>query len=136
MGQGVRFVIAGGIVTVVYLTTTIALAELFGAPFQIALAAGFMVGIVAHFSLQRFFVWVHHEEFSLSLRDQLTRYLLMAGIQYGSTAVASQFLPGLLRVPVTVVFLGWTFSVTLVNFIVLRHGIFHAQYTKPIDHGA
>ena len=127
LGQGVRFVIAGGIVSAVYLTLTITLANLFGVPFQIALAIGFVAGIVVHFSLQRYFVWVHHEEFSLSLHHQLARYLLVAGIQYGTTVVATLFLPYVLHVPVTAVYLGWTVSVTMINFIFFRHRVFHAE---------
>ncbi len=131
MGQGVRFVIAGGIVTVVYLTITIALAALFSVPFQIALVTGFAAGIAVHFTLQRFFVWVHHEDFSLSLRRQLARYLIVASVQYASTAVATFFLPSLLGLPVTAVYLIWTVSVTLANFIILRHRIFHPD--RPVN---
>jgi putative flippase GtrA len=133
LGQGVRFVIAGGIVTVVYLTLTIALADLFGAPFQVALVVGWAAGITTHFSLQRFFVWVHHEDFSLSLRHQLARYLFLAVTQYVTTVLATVFLPSALHLPVTAVFLGWTVTVTVINFLLFRLRIFHPEVPEEAE---
>ena len=66
-----RFALSGGTVALVYLATTTVLASVVGLPFQAALAIGFCVGLVVHFTLQRLFVWTHHEEFALPLGHQV-----------------------------------------------------------------
>ncbi|MGO9322624.1 MAG: GtrA family protein [Solirubrobacteraceae bacterium] len=122
-----RFGLSGGIVALVYLTTTTILAEGVGMPFQAALAIGFCVAVVVHFTLQRLFVWVHHEEFALPLHHQLGRYLVVAAAQYGVTAASTGVLPSALNVPTEIVYLA-TFAVVLsTNFLVFRYGIFHAK---------
>jgi putative flippase GtrA len=126
IGQGVRFGIAGGTVALVYLSTTTILADVFGIPFQAALAIGFCVGLMVHFTLQRTFVWVHDEDFALPLRHQAGRYLVVAGIQYGLTAASTSLLPPILDVPTEVVYLATVAVIVSINFIVFRHGIFHA----------
>jgi putative flippase GtrA len=123
----VRFALAGGTVALVYLTTTIVLAEVIGVPFQIALAIGFCVGLVVHFTLQRMFVWTHHEEFALPLHRQAGRYLIVAGIQYGVTAASTSLLPTALGVPTEVVYVVTVAVVVSVNFLVFRQRIFHAK---------
>ena len=80
---------AGGLVALIYLGVTTALANAIGLPFQIALALGFATGICAHFCLQRFFVWVDERGYVLRLRAQLSRYLTLVILQYGSTAVVT-----------------------------------------------
>ena len=70
LGQGIRFAIAGAVVTVVYVATTTLLVQVFGVDFQVALATGYLLGLCFHFTLQRVFVWVHHEEFVLSLASR------------------------------------------------------------------
>jgi putative flippase GtrA len=126
-GQGTRFALAGGLVALIYLTTTTVLSAVVGLPFQLALAVGFCTALVAHFTLQRTFVWTHHEEFALPLHHQLGRYLLVAGTQYGVTAASTSLLPGALGLPTEAVYLA-TFALTVAsNFLVFRHGIFHAR---------
>lgn len=127
IGQGVRFVLAGGTVAGVYLLTTLTLADLVGLPFQVSLAIGFGVALLAHFSLQRLFVWTHHEEFALPLRYQAGRYLLVAGSQYGLTAASTSVLPPLLGIPVEIVYVMTVAVLACTNFLVLRHGVFHAR---------
>jgi putative flippase GtrA len=127
LGQGTRFAIAGGSVMVVYLTTTTVLADLVGLPFQLALVIGFCVGLMVHFTLQRKFVWVHAQEFALPLRHQAARYLTVAGIQYGVTAASTAALPGALGLPTELVYVVTVGVVTVTNFVVFRHGIFHAS---------
>jgi len=131
LGQGVRYALAGGTVALVYLLTTLLLAEVVGLPFQAALAIGFCVGLMVHFSLQRLFVWTHHEEFALPLHHQAGRYLLVAGIQYGVTVASTSLLPPLLGIPVEVVYLATVAVVVCANFLVFRHGIFHASSAAP-----
>jgi putative flippase GtrA len=127
LGQGVRFALAGGTVALVYLTTTTVLAEVVGMPFQVALAIGFCVGLIVHFTLQRVFVWAHYEEFALPLHHQAGRYLILAGLQYGVTAASTALLPTALGVSTEIVYLVTVAIVLSVNFLVFRYGIFHAK---------
>jgi putative flippase GtrA len=127
LGQGVRFALSGGTVALVYLATTTVLAEVVGMGFQAALAIGFCVGLVVHFTLQRLFVWTHHEEFALPLGHQVGRYLVVAAVQYGVTAASTGLLPSALGVPTEIVYLATVAVVLSANFLVFRHGIFHAQ---------
>jgi putative flippase GtrA len=132
LGQGVRFAIAGGTVALVYLTTTTVLAEVLGAPFQAALAAGFAVGLCVHFTLQRAFVWKDHDAFVLALHHQLARYLVLAGTQYGVTAASTAVLPGALGLSTEAVYLATVLAVTVANFLVFRSRVFHRQ-AAPAD---
>lgn len=127
LGQGVRFALSGGTVAGVYLGATTVLAEVAGLPFQAALAIGFSVAIVVHFTLQRLFVWSHHEEFALPLGHQIGRYLLVAAMQYGVTATSTSLLPSALEVPAEAVYLVTVGVVLSTNFLVFRNGIFHAK---------
>ena len=135
LGQGVRFALSGGTIALVYLATTTILASVVGLPFQLALAIGFSVSIALHFTLQRLFVWTHHEEFELPLHHQVGRYLTVAAVQYGVTAASTALLPSILGVPTEVVYLVTVAVVLGVNFLVFRNVIFHARTetgeTKP-----
>ncbi len=114
----------------VYLATTTVLASVVGLPFQAALAIGFCVGLVVHFTLQRLFVWTHHEEFALPLGHQVGRYLALAGAQYGVTAASTALLPAALGLSTEIVYLATVAVVLVVNFLVFRNGIFHARPTS------
>jgi putative flippase GtrA len=127
VGQGVRFLVAGGTVAVIYLSTTIVLAEVFDVPFQVALIIGTVVALITHFSLHRLFVWVHHEEFALGLHEQVGRYLTLAATNYGVTATSTWLLPRALGLPVTPVYLCTVFALTVTNFLLFRGGIFHSE---------
>jgi putative flippase GtrA len=127
LGQGARFALAGGAVALVYLATTTVLAEVAGMPFQAALAIGFAVAIMVHFTLQRVFVWTHHEEFALPLGHQVGRYLAVAALQYAVTAASTGLLPSALGVPTEAVYLVTVAVVLGANFLVFRHGIFHPK---------
>ena len=124
-GEMVRFAIAGGVVAVVYLGSTTILAHGVGLPFEVALILGYLLGMTVHFALQRAFVWIHPEGFALKVHHQLGRYLCVAGALYGTTALATGLLPGPLDLPTEVVYLATAIIVTGVNFLVLRHRIFH-----------
>ena len=127
VGQGVRFAIAGSVVMVVYVATTTLLAQVFGVPFQVALVTGYTLGLCVHFTLQRVFVWVHHEEFVLSIHQQAGRYLLLAGLQYAVTAAAVAVLPSLLGLSSQIVYLGAVAVVTAANFLIFGGRVFHAR---------
>lgn len=129
--QGLRYALAGGTVAVVYVSTTTVLAKVIGLPFQVALAIGFCVGMMVHFTLQRLFVWTHHEDFALPLHHQVGRYLAVAGTQYGVTAASTSLLPSALGASAEVVYLGTVAVLVSTNFMVFRLGIFHAKPADP-----
>jgi putative flippase GtrA len=128
VGQGLRYAIAGTTVALWYLVTTTVLADLFGVAFQLALAIGWITAVLLHFTLQRFFVWVHHGEFALPLHHQVGRYLVVAGVQYAVTAAAIAVLPRALDLPVTPVFYATAIVLASMNFLVFRGRVFHAEH--------
>jgi putative flippase GtrA len=130
VGQGVRFVVAGSVVALVYTGTTLILSGVVGVPFQVALLIGYCTALLLHFTLQRVFVWTHHEEFALPVHHQAARYLLVAAAQYGVTALSTAVLPSLLGLPTEVVYLATFAIIVSGNFLVFRHGIFHPQETS------
>jgi hypothetical protein len=73
------------------------------------------------------FVWVHHEEFVLSVHQQAGRYLLLAGLQYATTAAAVAVLPSPLGLSSQVVYLGAVVVVTAANFLIFGSRVFHAR---------
>ena len=125
--------IAGGIVAVIYVAMTTLLASVVDVPFQPALAIGYATAIAAHFSLQRFFVWVHQEEYALPFRAQVGRYLLVAGAQYAMAAVVTATVPSALHVSVTAVFLVWTVAVSVIGFLIFGRSVFHAKPPAGLD---
>lgn len=125
-GQGLRFIIAGGVVAGVYIGTTSLLAEVFRFPFEASLAIGFALALVAHFSLQRLFVWRKQAAYALALHHQVARYAAVAGVQYGVTAGLTATLPHVLGVSAEVVYLPTVVVLTCANFLIFRSRIFHA----------
>jgi putative flippase GtrA len=126
-GQGVRFVIAGGGVAVVYLSLTTVLHDVFSLPFQLALVLGFTVGVAVHFTLQRVFVWRHHGEFVLPIYHQAFRYLGVCSLQYGLTALSTAQLPTLLSLPLELVYVVTVFVLAGLNFVLFRGRVFHSD---------
>jgi putative flippase GtrA len=124
-GQGIRFAIAGSTVAVVYVGVTTLLHDAFAVPFQIALAIGFVVGVILHFTLQRVFVWRHHEQFALAAPHQAVRYLCVCGAQYGLTALSTSQLPDLLGLPVEIVYIATMLTLAALNFLLFRGRVFH-----------
>ena len=116
---------AGGIVAVVYIGTTSLLAEAFGLGFEAALAIGFTIAIATHFTLQRLFVWRHPASYALPVHHQLVRYLGVAGIQYGLTALIIATVPHALGVSPEAVYLPTVLLISAANFLVFRSRIFH-----------
>jgi putative flippase GtrA len=133
-GQGMRFAIAGGTVALLYVGFTTVLASVVGLPFQAALAIGLCAALIVHFTLQRLFVWRHHDEFALPLRHQLGRYLLITACQYAVTAASTSLLPSALGLPTELVYLATVALLISTNFIVFRHGIFHARSRVDESH--
>jgi putative flippase GtrA len=127
VGQGVRYAAVGGVVAIVYLTTTTMMAEIFSVPFQFALVVGFVTAVILHFTLQRLLVWVHHAPFALSVREQVGRYLLVVTAQYLFTAASTSLLPGALGVSVLPIYLATTLALAATNFLVFRGRVFHVE---------
>jgi putative flippase GtrA len=127
IGQGARYAAAGATVALVALATTITLAEGVGLPYEAAFAIGYSLAIATHFTLQRVFVWSHHEGFALPFHQQLVRYLPIALGNYGFVAAAIALLPQLLGVATLIVYLGATALATVVGFLLLRSRVFHAD---------
>jgi putative flippase GtrA len=124
----VRFLLAGGVVLIVYVSITTVLADVIGMHFQVALAIGFGIALIVQFNLYRVFVWTHHEEFALPVHHQAGRYLAAAAFGYGLTAACTSLLPRVLGVSTEIVYLAMVVALPVVNFIVFRYIIFH---TKP-----
>ena len=127
VGQLLRFGLAGGFVTIVYLTVTTVLSQVAGLAFEAALAIGFVSALLLHFTLQRVFVWRPEDGFALPFRRQVGRYLLMACAQYVCTAAATAVLPDALGVPTVLVYLVVMAIVTTTGFLVMRFIIFHGS---------
>ena len=132
-GQGIRFGLAGGLVAVVYLASTSLFVEVLDFDFQVALALGFALAISTHFALQRRFVWVHEHGFAVPFHHQAARYLLVAAVQYGLTALATGVLPSALDVPTELVYLCVAAVLTAANFVIFRVGVFHSAAPSEQD---
>lgn len=127
LAQGMRFALSGVVVSIVYITITTLLSEVSHLRFQVALVIGWCAAVAVHFTLQRTFVWRRQAGFALPFGRQVGRYLLVAVSQLGVTAATTTVLPSLLGVPAEAVYLATAALVTLVNFLVFRHGVFHAE---------
>jgi len=127
VGQLMRYGLAGGFVTVVYITVTTVLAQVVELPFEVALVSGFLVAVAVHFTLQRRFVWRTHAGFDLAMRHQVIRYLLMMGTQYGCTAASTAVLPGVLGLPTELVYIATVAVVATSGFLIMRSAIFHGN---------
>jgi putative flippase GtrA len=127
LGQGARFILAGGTAVVLYAITTTVLASVIGIPFQVALAIGFVVAITIQFILYRRFVWVHEEDFALGVHHQAGRFLTVAAVNYGATVASTSVLPRALGISTEIVYLVTVATLPVINFLVLRQGIFHPQ---------
>ena len=124
-GQGLRFALSGSLVAGVYVTVTTVLHDVLAVRFQIALAIGFVVSVALHFTLQRLFVWRHYRRFALAVHRQAVRYLGVCASQYTVTALSTAQLPGLVGLPVEVVYVITMLAVAGINFVVFRGRVFH-----------
>jgi putative flippase GtrA len=124
-GPTIRYGIAGGAVGGVYLSIPLILDGVFSVPIEVAIPIAYVLAVSLHFTLQRTFVWRHVDQFALSTREQVARYLVIGAIQYPMTALSTAVLPGLLSVSERVVFVGTTLVVSITFFLVLRTHVFH-----------
>lgn len=111
----------------VYVLGTLLLNGPLGLPIQLAVLLAYTVAVTLHFSMQRWFVFAHVAEFHLSVAAQLRSYVVIGGVQYALTALATTFLPDALGVSETVVYLGCVGILSSAAFIGLRTLVFHAR---------
>lgn len=121
-----RYLIAGGVVFVVYVTLTLVLSGPVGVAIQVAIPVAYVLAVACHFVLQRRFVFAG-QQFALRLHEQLVRYVAIGAIQYPVTALATAVLPDVLDVSEQVVYVAVTAVISATGFLVLRYGVFHAQ---------
>jgi putative flippase GtrA len=112
-------------VALLYIATT-SLLHFVGLQFEVALALGAFTALATHFTLQRRFVWKHAAGFALPVREQATRYLALAGVQYGVTAGITATVPQAIGVPVEIVYLVVVAAISVTNFLLFRGKVFHA----------
>jgi putative flippase GtrA len=122
----VRFLISGGIVAVVSLSLTTTL-RLTGTPFQLAFAVGYVCGIAVHFCLHRYFTFASVERYALGARSQARRFIATVVIQYLLIAGGVALLAPLLGVPDLVVYFALIVLMSVGNFLITRHRIFHGE---------
>ncbi len=124
-GPLVRYGMAGATVGVIYLAVPLVLNGPAGLPIAIAIAIAYVMAVTLHFNLQRHFVFRHVDEFALSARQQVGRYLVIGAIQYPTTALATALLPRALGVSPRLVFVVVTLVMSITFFLLLRGHVFH-----------
>jgi putative flippase GtrA len=125
--QAIRFVLSGGTVAVVYLGLGLLLSGPFGVPIQIAIPVSYVISVLFNYSMQRWFVFAHSDEFALSRGAQFVRYVQIGAAQYVLTATATAVLPGWLGVDEQVVYVATALIAAAVTFVVLRLVVFHGE---------
>ncbi len=131
-GPTIRYVVAGGTVAVVYLGTPLALNGVLGVAIQVAIPLAYVLALTLHFNLQRHLVFWHIDEFAVSVRQQIGRYMAIGAIQYPITALATAFLPGFLGVSERVMFVVISLCISATSFLVLRGHVFHPTVEEEL----
>ena len=128
----VRYALAGGFTTVLYVALTLLLSRPLQVPIQIAIALSFATVLGTHFLLQRYFVFRHVHEFHLPAYTQLRRYLIVGAVQYAVTAASLAVLPGWLDLSEQMVYVIVTPVVIVATFLTVRAAVFHGN-RSPVD---
>ena len=124
--QPLRFVVASATTTLSYFGVTLLLAGPGGVSIHAAIPIGYVLSLLVHFSLQRYFVFRSHEGFALATHHQIGRYLAAAGIQYGITALVTATVPEAIGVDERIVYVVTALSLALCTFLGLKLLVFHA----------
>lgn len=124
--QVIRFVLSGGTVALVYLGLGLLLSGPLGVPIQIAIPVSYVVSVLFNYSMQRWFVFAHSDDFALSRGAQFVRYVQIGAIQYAITAAATAVLPGVLGIDEQIVYVATALIAAAITFVVLRFVVFHA----------
>jgi putative flippase GtrA len=124
--RGARFGLSGGAVALVNLGVMTLLVAGFDIRTQVALIVSYALGLAAHFTLNRQWVFSPDDAYHLHLTVQGMRYLCSAAAIYGLTALALALVPGALEVPSLAVYYVTVLALSVVNFFVLRSFVFRA----------
>jgi putative flippase GtrA len=120
-----RYGLVGVLTFSLYIGLTLVLSGPVGIHIQVAIPIAYVCALAVHFSLQRWFVWAHHEEYALASHVQAGRYLLVALAQYLFTALMTAILPSALGVSAQVVYVVSAIAAAGVTFLALRFAVFH-----------
>jgi len=131
-GPLIRYGVAGGCVALVYLSVPLLLHDVAGIPIEVAIPIAYLLALTLQFNLQRHFVFHHIDEFALTTRQQISRYAMIAAVQYPTTALATAFLPGLLHISSDAAFLIITATISLTAFLLLRGHVFHPTVEEEL----
>lgn len=131
-GPLIRYGMAGGCVALIYLSVPLLLHDVVGVPIEVAIPIAYALALTLQFNLQRHFVFHHIDEFALSTRQQISRYGIIAAVQYPTTALATAFLPGLLHISSDAAFLIITVTISLTAFLLLRGHVFHPTVEEEL----
>ena len=124
--RSARFGLSGGAVALVNLGAMTVLVAGFDVGPQIALVLSYALGLSAHFTLNRQWVFSSEDAYHLHLTVQGARYLCSAAAIYGLTALSLAVLPDALDVPSLAVYYVTVLALSVVNFFVLRSFVFGA----------
>lgn len=120
-----RYLLTGAVTAGLYLGLGLIFSGPVGLDIQLAIPLAYAITLLFHFSLQRYFVWAHREDYALGAGGQGVRYLIVAATQYVITALATALLPGVLGVSEQVVFVVGALAATVIVFTVMRLHVFH-----------
>jgi putative flippase GtrA len=126
-GQMIRYGISGVVVTSFYLGMPIVVSDVFGWPLQALIPTALVLAATLQFTLQRRFVFRHVDAFALSVRAQALWYVIIAAIQYPTTALGTFLLPKLFGIPDRVAFIVTSLTFSLFFFLFIRRRVFHAS---------
>jgi putative flippase GtrA len=133
MKRLVRFVMAAAAVQGVYTAAMAIGLLLLDAPRQAVLLVAFLLSLIVHFSLNRQWVFnprhhapeaEEHRAYRLGLSGHGVRYVTVAAIVYGITALSLAVLPGLLGVAPFLVWLGTSGTIGVMNYFLLGRLVF------------
>jgi putative flippase GtrA len=124
--RGARFGLSGGAVALVNLGAMTLLVAGFDIRAQVALVVSYVLGLAAHFTLNRQWVFSPDDAYHLHLTVQGVRYLCSAATIYGLTALSLATVPGALEAPSLAVYYVTVLALSVVNFFVLQSFVFRA----------
>lgn len=122
----VRFLVSGGLVAAISLSITTSL-RLTGTPFQISFVCGYACGVAVHFLLHRYFTFSSVETYALTARSQAQRFVVVVLVQYATIAAGVAVLAPLLGLPDLAVYFALIVSMSVGNFLITRHRVFHGE---------
>lgn len=123
--QFVRYAFAGAVTALIGAVTVLALSGLAGLTIQLAILCSYPLILSVHFLLQRFFVFVDRETYTLAVTAQLRRYLVASAGHYGCVAAGTALLAHVAGLDDQVAYVIMIVTMPIVMFVALRLGIFH-----------